>query len=82
MTKAEKEALWAQDRALQQLANSPSTLAGALANPAAAALANRALAYGALNPQLAATLAARQALGLSTEGIMPRNFRWAALGPV
>jgi hypothetical protein len=78
MTKAEKEALWAQDRALQQLANSPSTLAGALANPAAAALANRALAYGALNPQLAATLAARSALGLSTDGLMPRNFRCAA----
>lgn len=84
MTKAEKEALWAQDRAIQAL--SGAALAGAATGmmdlPQQGGLGNlsRAAAlYGAALPQLAALAAARP--GLLAESLsMPRNLSTGALG--
>lgn len=82
MTKAEKEALWAQDRAMQQLSHA-SNAGGLVMSPSSALAGNmlrsQSLYGNALNPQLAAAMAARSALGIGAESMMPRTLSTGAL---
>jgi len=88
MTKAEKEALWAQDRAMQQLSGHPTTAAHLLATQSAA-LARAGALYGlppssaaAAPPftpqQLAAAMGAAGGFG-GLQGMMPRTMSAGAL---